>query len=124
LRPKWYEPLLENQMMSTMKMHIKKGDTVVVIAGKEKGKRGKILHVSPASNRAIVEAVNMVSHHERPSRTNPQGGILQKEGPIHASNLMLVCPKCGKPARVGKTRLEDGTKVRVCKNCSETIDQG
>lgn len=110
--------------MSKTKMHLKKGDNVVIIAGKEKGKRGKILHVSPSNNRAIVEALNMTVHHERPSRTNPQGGILQKEAPLNASNLMLVCPKCGKPARVGRTILEDGGKVRVCKKCSEVIDQG
>ena len=106
------------------RMHIKRGDTVLVIAGKEKGKRGKVLHVSPSNTRAIVEAINMFTHHERPSRTNPQGGILQKEGPMHASNLILVCPKCNTPSRTSRTRLEDGTTVRVCKNCSEVIDQG
>lgn len=110
--------------MTKTKMHVKKGDNVLVIAGKEKGKRGKILYVSPTNNRAIVEAVNMISHHERPSRTNPQGGILQKEGAIHASNLMVICPKCSAPSRTGRRTLEDGSKVRVCKNCSETIDQG
>ncbi|RJP20139.1 MAG: 50S ribosomal protein L24 [Candidatus Abyssobacteria bacterium SURF_5] len=110
--------------MSKTKMHLKRGDNVMVIAGKEKGKRGKILHVSPVKNRAIVEALNMVTHHERPSRTNPQGGLLQKEAPIHVSNLMLVCPKCSTPTRVGRTVLDDGTKARVCKNCSEMVDQG
>lgn len=110
--------------MSKFRMHLKKGDTVVVLAGKEKGKRGKVLHTSPVNNRAIVETLNMATHHERPSRTNPQGGILQKEAPINASNLMLVCPKCGKPSRVGRTSLEDGSKVRVCKKCSEVVDQG
>ncbi len=106
------------------KIRIKKGDTVLVTSGKEKGKRGKILHVSPSSNKAIVEAVNMASHHERPSRVNPQGGVLQKEAPLHVSNLMLVCPKCGRATRVGVTIFDDGTKARVCKKCSETIDQG
>ncbi|UCD59192.1 MAG: 50S ribosomal protein L24 [Candidatus Hydrogenedentota bacterium] len=105
-------------------MHIKKGDTAVIISGKEKGKKGKVLLVSPGKNRAIVEALNMVTHHERPSSRNPQGGLVQKEAPIHASNLMLICSKCDKPARVGRRILEDGTKVRVCKKCSEIIDLG
>lgn len=103
-------------------MHIKKGDNVVVIAGKEKGKKGRVLLVSPTNNRAIVEALNMATHHERPSRRSPQGGLVQKEAPIHASNLMVVCPKCGKPARLGRVYLEDGSKARVCKQCSEIID--
>lgn len=105
-------------------MHIKKGDSVVIISGKEKGKRGKVLHVSPQNNRAIIEALNMVTHHERPSQTNPQGGRVQKEAPIHASNIMLICGKCGKPTRIGRRVLEDGSKVRVCKKCSEIVDVG
>lgn len=104
-------------------MHIKQGDNIVVIAGKEKGKKGKVLRVSPTQNRAIVEALNMAKHHERPSRSNPQGGILEKEAPLHASNLMLICPKCNRPTRVGHTALEDGAKVRTCKKCSEIVDQ-
>lgn len=105
-------------------MHLHKGDTVVVLSGKEKGKRGKVLLVSPENNRAIVEAINMAVRHERPSRRNPQGGMIQKEAPIHASNLMLICPKCGKPARTGRRLLEDGSRVRTCKKCSEMVDQG
>ncbi len=104
-------------------MHIRKGDTVVVISGKEKGKRGKVLLVSLAENKAIVEALNMATHHERPSQRNPQGGLVQKEAPMAASNLMLVCPKCGKPARTGARILDDKSKVRVCRKCSEIIDQ-
>ncbi len=110
--------------MTKRKLHIKKGDTVAVIAGKEKGKKGKVLHVSPTSNRALVEALNMMTRHERPTQRNPQGGMVQKEAPIHASNLMLVCTKCSKPTRVGAKVLEDGTKVRVCRKCSEIIDAG
>jgi large subunit ribosomal protein L24 len=110
--------------MSRPKMHIKKGDTVVVISGKEKGKRGKVLMLSSRGNRALVEALNMVTHHERPSQTNPQGGLVEKEAPIHASNLMVVCSKCGMPARMGLRELEGKTKVRVCKKCSEMIDAG
>jgi large subunit ribosomal protein L24 len=110
--------------MSKRKMHIKRGDSVVVISGKEKGKKGKVLLVSPTNNRALVEALNMVTHHERPSQRSPQGGLVQKEGPIRASNLMLICTKCGKPTRTGRKILEDGSKVRVCKKCSEVIDLG
>ena len=110
--------------MSRPKMHIKKGDTITVISGKEKGKKGKVLYVSPRSNRAIVEALNMITRHERPSQRSPQGGMIQKEAPINASNLMLICNKCNKPTRTGKRILEDGSKVRVCKKCSEIIDIG
>ena len=110
--------------MSKAKMHIKRGDTVAVIAGKEKGKKGKVLHVSPRSNRAIVEALNMMTRHERPSQRNPQGGAVKKEAPIHASNLMVICGKCKKPTRVGSKALGDGSRARVCKKCSEIIDAG
>jgi large subunit ribosomal protein L24 len=109
--------------MSQSKIHIRKGDTVIVLSGKEKGKRGKVLLISPERNRAIVEAVNMTVRHERPSRRSPQGGMIQKEAPVHASNLMLICPKCGKPARTGKRLLDDGSKARTCKKCSEIVDQ-
>lgn len=110
--------------MSTSKMHIKKGDNVMVVSGKEKGKKGKVLLISRSTSRAIVEALNMMTHHERPSRRSPQGGIVQREAPIHVSNLMPICGKCGKPTRVGRRILEDGATVRVCKRCSEIIDLG
>lgn len=110
--------------MSKTKLHIKKGDTVAIISGKEKGKKGRVLLISPARNRAIIEALNMATHHERATQRNPQGGMVQKEAPIHASNLMLVCTKCNKPTRVGRKILGDGSKVRVCKKCSEIIDAG
>jgi large subunit ribosomal protein L24 len=105
-------------------MHIKKGDTVAVISGKEKGKKGKVLHTMPQKKRAIVEALNMITRHERPSQHNPQGGMVQREGPIHASNLKVICTKCNQPTRLGRRILEDGSKVRVCKKCSEMIDVG
>jgi len=110
--------------MKRRKMKIRKGDTVAIISGKEKGKKGKVLHIMPRRNGAIVEALNMMTHHERPSQRNPQGGSVQKEAPINASNLMVVCPKCGKPTRIGSRGLADGSKVRVCKKCSEIIDAG
>jgi large subunit ribosomal protein L24 len=105
------------------KTHIKRDDQVVVIAGKDRGARGKVMRVLPQSNRAIVERVNMVKRHTRPNpQQGIQGGILEREGPIHLSNLMLICPECGKPSRTGKKRLEDGTGVRVCKSCDATVN--
>ncbi|MBC7075431.1 MAG: 50S ribosomal protein L24 [Syntrophomonadaceae bacterium] len=103
-------------------MHVKKGDTVVVITGKDVGKKGKVLRVLPKENRVIVEGVNRVKRHQRPSRAIPQGGILQIEAPLHASNVMLLCTKCKKPTRVGKKILDNNEKVRVCKKCGEIID--
>ncbi|MGB9812674.1 MAG: 50S ribosomal protein L24 [Thermovenabulum sp.] len=105
------------------KVHIKKGDTVVVISGKDKGKKGKVLRVFPKESRAIVEGVNMATKHKKPSPKFPQGGIIHQELPIYTSKLMIVCGKCGKATRVGHTFLEDGTKVRVCKKCGEVIDK-
>ncbi|MBW1722257.1 MAG: 50S ribosomal protein L24 [Deltaproteobacteria bacterium] len=101
---------------------IKKNDKVIVLAGKEKGKIGTVLKVDAEKGRAIVEKVNMVKRHTRPGGKNAQGGIVEKEAPIHISNLMIVCNRCAQPTRVGKRILEDGTKARVCKKCNELID--
>jgi len=99
-----------------MKLKIKKGDEVLVMAGKDKGVRGKVMRVLPRRNAAIVERANMVKKHER---ANPQrqikGGILEREAPIHLSNLKLICPESGQPTRVGRLRLEDGSAARVSK---------
>lgn len=103
-------------------MHIKKGDTVLVTTGKDAGKKGKVLRVIPIKNRVVVEGVNRVKKHQRPSRTIPQGGILKIESPLNASNVMLVCNKCSKPTRLAKTFLDNGEKVRVCKKCGEIMD--
>ena len=102
-------------------MNIKKGDTVQVITGKDAGKKGKILRVIPGKNRVIVEGINRVKRHQKPSRAIPQGGILNIEAPMNKSNVMLVCNKCNKPCRVGK-KILDNEKVRVCKNCGEILD--
>jgi large subunit ribosomal protein L24 len=104
------------------KMRIKTGDQVVVIAGKDKSKRGRVLKVIPKENRVIVEGVNIVKRHTKPSPAHPEGGIIEKEAPIHASNVMLVDPKTGEPTRVGYKFLEDGTKVRYAKKSGEVID--
>ncbi len=97
-------------------------DQVEVIAGKDKGRVGKILKIHRAKNRATVERINMIKRHMKPTGENQQGQIIDREAPIHISNLMLICPECTKTVRIGKKFLEDGTKVRVCKNCAATIE--
>ena len=107
--------------MSTMnKLRIKKGDNVIVIAGNDKGKTGKVLSVAPAENRAIVEGVNLVSKHTKPNSKAPQGGIIKKEAPIHISNLSLIDPKSNTATRVGY-KMVDGKKVRYAKKSGEEI---
>ena len=103
-------------------MKIRKGDTVMVIAGKEKGKRGRVERVHPSQNRVLVEGINMVIRHMRPRPDVRQAGRVQKESPIHISNVMLVCNKCGSPTRSSTSYLDDARKVRVCLQCKETID--
>jgi large subunit ribosomal protein L24 len=102
---------------------IVKSDTVVVLTGNDRGKTGKILKVFPDKNQAVVEGVNLIKRHSRPTKDLPQGGIVEKEGPIQISNLKVVCPKCNQPTRVGIRILEDKSKVRFCKNaeCGEMI---
>ena len=107
-----------------MSVRLKKNDRVKVISGKDKGKEGKIIRRVPERDLVVVEGVNMVSRHVRPSQTNPQSGIIKQEDPIYASKVMLVCPQCGKATRVGASFLESGKKVRVCKKCGEIIDRG
>ena len=102
------------------KLHIKKGDTVYVNAGNDKGKTGKVLTVIPEKDRAIVEGINVVSRHTKPNSKQPQGGIIKQEAPIHVSNLNLIDPKSGKPTRIGR-RIEDGKKVRYAKKSGEEI---
>ncbi|RQD72935.1 MAG: 50S ribosomal protein L24 [Halanaerobium sp. MSAO_Bac5] len=104
-------------------MRIKKGDTVEVITGKDKGKRGEVLSVIPKKDRVIVEGVNIVHRHMSPTQDMPQGGIIENEAAIHASNVQLVCPRCDERSRVGAEYLDDGTKVRKCKKCDEIVDK-
>ena len=103
------------------KLHIKKGDTVYVNAGNDKGKTGKVISVDPSKDRAIVEGVNMVSKHTKPNAANPQGGIIKQEAPIHISNLNVVDPKTNKPTRIGRRLNEDGKLVRYSKTSGEEI---
>jgi len=100
---------------------IKKNDTVRVLIGKDRGKTGKVIAVFPKKNRATVQGINLVKKHTRRTREDQQGGVIQKESAIHISNLMVVCQKCGKAARVGFSTLSDGTKVRTCLKCKEII---
>lgn len=109
--------------MAVSRLHVKKDDLVMVIAGKEKGKSGKVLRVLPEESRVLVENLNVVKRHSRPSRTNAEGGIIEKEAPIAASNVQLICQGCNAPARTGIRVLEDGTKARFCKKCNEIVDK-
>ena len=101
---------------------VKKNDLVMVIAGKDKGKRGRVLRVIPKIDRVLVEKLNIVKRHTKPGQASKQGGILERENPIHISNLMLVCDKCDRSVRVGRSLLADGRKVRVCKKCGDVVD--
>jgi len=103
--------------------HVRKGDTVVVVAGKERGKRGRVLRVIPEKSRVVVERINMIKKHQRPTQKLRQGGIIEREGPIHLSNVMLVDPTSDKPTRIGMRALTDGKKVRVARKSGEIIDK-
>jgi len=105
-------------------MHVRKNDTVTVVSGNSLGKQGKVLKVFPEKSRLIIEGVNVIKRHSRPSQKNPQGGVVQKEAPIHLSNVMVICPKCGKATRIGHSHVKDATSgkeksMRVCRHCSE-----
>lgn len=106
-----------------MGLGIKKEDTILITAGKEKGKKGRVLAVMAAKNQVIVEKANIIKKHMKPSKKYQQGGIIEKEAPLHVSNVMLVCPKCGKASRASNTVLENGKKVRICRKCKEVIDK-
>jgi len=103
------------------KMHVKSGDTIQVINGKYRGKRGKVLEVSPAESKVIVEGINIVTKHVKPRKQGEPGGILKAEGALYACKVQLVCPKCGEAARTGHKINNKGKKVRVCKKCSAEI---
>ncbi|HEX9788100.1 MAG TPA: 50S ribosomal protein L24 [Candidatus Binatia bacterium] len=103
-------------------MQIRKNDSVMVIAGKERGKTGKVLRVLTEKDAVIIERLNMVKRHTKPRGPQQSGGIVEKEAAIHASNIMIMCDKCNAPARVGRKILADGKKVRICRNCKEALD--
>ena len=106
-----------------MRARIKKNDTVMVIAGLERGKTGKVLRVLPVKERALIERLNLVKRHQKPRGAQAAAGIIEKEAPIHISNLMIMCDKCNAPVRMGKHVLEDGRSVRVCRRCGDQLDR-
>lgn len=103
------------------KVHVKTGDTVIVLSGKERGKKGKVLAVSPKEGKVIVEKVNMVSKHVKPRQMGDVGGIVQAEGAMYASKVQIICPRCTKPTRIAHKVYEDGSKGRICKKCNESL---
>ncbi|MDU2065019.1 MAG: 50S ribosomal protein L24 [Sporomusaceae bacterium] len=110
-------------MSETVKLHVKKGDTVKVLSGKDKGKQGKVIEAQPKKGKIVVEGVSKVKRHTKPSAKMPQGGILVKEAAIHSAKVMLVCPACNEPTRIKKTALSSGVFARTCKKCGEIIDK-
>jgi large subunit ribosomal protein L24 len=110
--------------MSKLATPIRRNDNVVVVTGKDRGKRGRVLKVVPSTNRLVVEGVNFIKRHTKP---NPQrqvkGGVVEREASLHASNVQIVCPECGKPTRLGRRILGDGRKVRICRKCEGVVDK-
>ncbi len=102
-------------------VHVKTGDTVVVLSGNDKGKKGQVMAVSPKEGKVIVEKINMKTKHVKPKRMGEAGGIIKVEGAMYASKVQLVCPRCKKPTRIGHKVYDDGTKARICKKCGETL---
>jgi large subunit ribosomal protein L24 len=109
--------------MAVTKLHVKKDDTVAILSGKDKGKTGRVLRVLPEKGRVVVENINMVKRHTRPTQQNNEGGILEKESTLDISNVQLVCSSCNTAARTGMRTLDDGNKVRFCKKCNEIVDK-
>ena len=104
-----------------MKVHVRRNDKVIVVSGKDKGKIGEVISVQPKTGKVLVKDVNIVTKHQKPSKQNMQGGMVQMEAPIYSSKVMLYCDKCKKATRISKKILEDGSKVRTCKKCGETL---
>jgi len=111
-----------NTKKITKNLEVKKGDIVKVIAGNSRGERGKVLKVYPETHRVVVEGLNFIKRHVRPTRTDPKGGIQEREAPIHVSNVMVICPNCGHATRIGHHTLEDGSKSRTCGKCHEMLE--
>jgi large subunit ribosomal protein L24 len=110
--------------MSRLATPIRKNDNVIVTTGKDRGKRGRVMRVVPDKNRVVVEGVNVIKRHTKPNpQRNVKGGVVEREAALHASNVQLVCPECGKPTRIGRKILGDGRKVRVCRKCEGVVDK-
>ena len=115
---------MEMQRAQTLRIQIRRGDTVKVVAGRDKGKTGRVLSVNPRKGTVTVEHACIIKRHTRANPgKNIKGGIVDKEGPIHVSSVMILCPGCGKHARIGHAILPDGTKARICRRCSTTLDK-
>ena len=108
-------------MAEMKKLAVRKGDTVIVGSGDDKGKKGKVLEVSPKEGKVIVEGLNLVKKHVKPRKMGDQGGIIEAEGAMYVSKVQVICPHCNKPARVGHKKFADGTKSRICKRCGEAL---
>jgi len=110
--------------MSRLATPIRKNDNVVVTTGKDRGKRGRVVRLEPEKNRLVVEGVNIMKRHTKPNpQKNVKGGVVEREAALHASNVQIVCPECGKPTRIGKKILDDGRKVRICRKCDGVLDK-
>ena len=110
--------------MPRVQTPIRRNDTVIVVTGRDRGKRGRVLRVLPVNNRLLVEGVNIIKRHTRPNpQRNIKGGIVEREAALHASNVQLVCPECGKTTRIGRRVLSDGRKVRICRKCEGVVDK-
>jgi large subunit ribosomal protein L24 len=110
--------------MSRLATPIRKNDNVVVTTGKDRGKRGRVMRIVAEKNRVVVEGVNIIKRHTKANpQKNVKGGVVEREAPLHASNVQLVCPECGEPTRIGKKILGDGRKVRVCRKCEGVVDK-
>jgi large subunit ribosomal protein L24 len=110
--------------MPRVQTPIRRNDTVIVMTGRDRGKQGRVLRVLPAANRLLVEGVNIIKRHTRPNpQRNIKGGIVEREAALHASNVQLVCPECGKTTRIGRRVLSDGRKVRICRKCEGVVDK-
>ncbi|MEI6668366.1 MAG: 50S ribosomal protein L24 [Acidobacteriota bacterium] len=110
--------------MSRLQTPIRRNDNVIVTAGKDRGKRGRVLKVLPEKNRLVIEGVNFISRHTRPNPSkNIKGGIMKREAPLHASNVQMICPECSARTRIGRRTLGDGRKVRICRKCEGVVDK-
>jgi large subunit ribosomal protein L24 len=113
-----------DKLMSRLQTPVRKNDNVLVVTGKDRGKRGRVLKVLPEKNRHVVEGVNVIKRHTKPNPgRNIKGGVVEREAPLHASNVQLVCPECGKATRIGRRILGDGRKVRICRKCEGVVDK-
>lgn len=114
---------MAREVEKAKKVHVKKGDLVMVISGKDAGKKGKVMMVDKKVSRVFVEKVNIISRHTKPTKASPQGGVIKKEAAMDSSNVMIYCNKCGSPVRIRKAEMPDGSRIRICSKCGENFDK-